>query len=746
VGTRRRFLIGSAAVVGGAAVFGYVAATRPLPNPLLDHLEAGEASLDRFVKITADNQVWIAVPRAEMGQGVQGSLAQLVAEELGLDWQDVHVFHPPGDAAYPNIEGLTDGVPFKPFDRGFVAESVRDVARVAGKFLGLQMTGGSSSVRDAWEPMRMSGALARELLLAEAAARFGVDTTDGLVIKDRQVFNGQRSFTFAELAPAAALRPIPSDINLTPKSNWKIIGQSVPRPDIPPKVDGTAEFGIDVELPDMLHAAVANAPAFGSILKLVDATTIQSMPGVVRVVELENAVAVVAQSYWQAKKALAALDITWTAAPAPVNSDTMFDDYQRLLDSAEEGYVFRNDGDAQTALAEGQGDVFEATYKVPYLAHTCMEPQSCTVLVEESGARVWMGAQIPTSIKTMVANTLGLDEKNVEVNVTLLGGGFGRRLEADIAIQTAQIAREFKGRPIKVVWSREEDTTHDFYRPAALGRLRAHIASDGSFDALDIRVVSQKIFSDFALRNIGFGLPDPDVTAGQGLSDQAYGFPNYRMEHRPVSNAIPVGNWRSVGHSFGAFFLESLLDEIAVAKNLDPVAMRMDLLKGHPVAQGVVEEVARLADWQGTEETKRGFAYHWCFASFSAQIVEIDVEGDALKVKKVWCAADAGPAVNPSTIRAQLESSIAYALSSALFQEITVKDGAVQQTNFHDFDAIRIFQNPDIEVSILENSPDIGGVGELGVPAVIPALMAAIARATGRRIRELPITKAGFVV
>ncbi len=742
--TRRLFLIGGAAIVGGGAAFGYWAVNRQLPNPLLDDLDPGEVSFNRYLKITPENEVWVAVPRAEMGQGVYTSLAQLVAEELDLDWDDVNVFHPPGHTSYGLVEGVLDGLPFKPFDKSWLAESTRDVVRVAAKFLGLQMTGGSSSLRDAWEPMRASAALARHALLEEAAERFGVSASE-LSIKGRQVFNGADALTFAELAEAAAGRDVPSHLPLKQPKDWKIIGQSVPRPDLPGKVNGTAIFGIDFELPDMVYAAAINAPAIGGKVKSVDDSASKAMRGYQATVQMDDAVAVVADSYWRSQQAALALDIAWTAPEEQINTDSLFDEYQAQLDGDEGGHAFRDDGNAQTVISEAGGNRFQATYKTPYLAHTCMEPQNCTILYKDGKAQVWAGFQVPTSVKIMVGQTLGISPNDVEANVTLLGGGFGRRLEVDLAIQAAHIAKQMEGTPIKLVWSREEDTTHDFYRPAALGQFSAAL-NDNGIEAIDMRIVNQPIFSGYGQRSMGMGLAGPDSTAAQGTFDQAYNISNYRMEHLDPGKNFPTGFWRSVGHSYAAFFLESFLDEIAIEQNNDPVALRRELLSHDPVAMGVVNEVARMADWQGLNEVRRGFAYHWCFGSYSAQIVDVIVDGDDVKVVKVYAAIDAGKAVNPDIMKAQIEGGIVYGLSSALMQEITVVDSAVQETNFDTFDAMRIWQMPEVDVSILENMPQPGGIGELGVPAVIPAFTNALARATGKRVRELPVTKSGFSV
>ncbi len=737
--TRRIFLVGTAAVAGGLAV-GWHFVRKPHPNPLADELAPGETTLNPYLRIGADNRIAIIVPRAEMGQGVMTSLAMLVAEELELDLDQVSVEHGPAAKAYFNRAGMESAAPFPHYDHSFLAEFSRDAFGTLGKLLGQQITGGSTSVVDGFEPMRLAGATARRLLLAAASEKLGQPEGELRLEAAHVVAGDGRKLTFGELAAAAAAIEPPGDVTPKPESEWRLIGKDQPRVDIPGKVVGQAPFGIDVRLPDMLYGTVRMNPHLGGGMRGFDAAAAKSILGVVDVVDLGGGIGVIAKSTWQAFKAAAAVEVDWEAAAYPADTAALFAVLNQALAQGE-GSDMRDDGDAEAALASA-ANVIEASYSAPFLAHACIEPMNATAQVAGGRAEIWTGTQMPTMIRQRIAEELGIEQDQVTVNTTLLGGGFGRRTEPDFALLAIRLAAKAGGKPVKVTWSREEDTTHDAYRPAAVARFRGAMGADGVPSVIDARIASPSTLASFMSRAMpGISPMGPDKLITEGSHDQPYAVANYRVTGVDAPQGPPIGFWRSVGDSFNGFFHECFLDELARAGGVDPVEMRLKLMQPWPHAAKVVDTVAKMSNW-GAKLPKgrgRGIAFTLSFGSYVAEVVEVTAGPDGITIDKVWAAIDVGRALQPENIKAQVESGIIFGLSAA-FQEVNFAEGKVVETNFDTYDSLRIDRCPEIEVTVLENAPAMGGVGEPGVPPVLPALANAIFDATGQRMRDLPLS------
>ncbi len=746
--SRRRFLI-AGVLLGGSAYFGYQFLSKRdrLAKPAAFELDEKELALNGWFKISPDNSVTVMVPRQEMGQGVYTALAMLVAEELDADWSKVKVEQAPVDKMYANITMLTDGLPFDENDKSYAAAIARRVGYSLGDTLGVQATGGSTSVRDAWESMRVAGASAREMLVAAAAKQWQVSasecTTRNGVVSHQAA--GKQA-TYGELAGAAAQLPVPTQPKLKDPKDYVLIGKAQRRLDIPEKVTGAAQFGLDVRVRGMVYAAIAQCPVFGGTLKSVDESKIKSMPGVKRVVSLPNAVAVVADSYWRAKTALTALPIVWDeGANAKLSSTEITEQFQRDLESGKAG-SYRDEGDAIAELGRA-AKVIEAQYHVPFLAHATMEPINCTARVADGGCEVWVPNQAPSLVQWIAGKTAGIATEKVIVHTPYLGGGFGRRSEMDVVVQAVSIAKELNGPAVKLVWSREEDMQHDMYRPAAIAKFRAALDGEGKPTAWWNRIVGPSVTLSFMERIVPWAASDlmQDKTNAEGAADIPYEIPNLKVEHVLARTPIPVGFWRSVGHSYNSFFKESFIDELAHAAGKDPYEFRRGLLAQHPRHRTVLETAAQKAGW-GTPLEKgmgRGIALHKSFHSIVAQVAEVAVsaEGD-IQINRVVCVIDCGQTVNPDTIIAQMESGIIFGLSAALFGEITIKDGRVEQGNFPSYDMLRLAETPQIEVHIIASDYPMGGVGEPGTPPIAPAVTNAIFAATGKRIRQLPIRAA----
>ncbi|MGA7324676.1 MAG: xanthine dehydrogenase family protein molybdopterin-binding subunit [Rhodomicrobium sp.] len=740
---RRTFLAGSAATAGGLAV-GYYFYRRPYPNPLDTGARSDEAVFNPYVKIGTDNRITVIVPRAEMGQGVRTTLAALVAEELDVPLEEIRVTHGPASWAYYNRAALADGGPFAKFDTGLIASTAREAMGATAKMIGLQITGGSSSTVDAFNKMREAGALARMLLLEAAAETFG-ESAQALKTKDAMIVNSAgTSVPYGAVAARAAQLPLPSSVELKERARWRYLGKPQSRVDVPDKVTGKARFGIDVDLPGMVYATVRMNPHLGAAMKSFDASEALKMPGVQTVASIGNGVAIVADNTWRAFRAADAVKIEWEEAAYPKSTAEIFAAIEKHA-AFGEGFAFRNDGSAaEVQQAARPDDVIEAEYRAPFLAHACMEPMNATAQWKEGKLEIWVPTQVPTLVQTIAAREFGIRSEDAVVHVTYLGGGFGRRLETDYALYAMRVAKLTGGLPVKVTWTREEDTQHDAYRPGAIGRFRGVVQKGGLPVVVDANIAAPSILKSVAGRMWPYvPIAGPDKVVAEGSFDQPYDISNYRVCGAVVDLAIPVGFWRSVGNSYNGFFHETFMDELAHKSGIDAVEMRRKLMAKWPASLKAVEKAAEMSDWASPLPAGkgRGFAFTLSFGTWVAEVVQVALEGDSIRIEKVWCAADVGMALDPRIIESQMQSGIIFGLSAAMCQEITFKDGKVEQANFTDFDAMRMNQAPAIEVAILENSPWMGGVGEPGTPPSLPALGNAIFAATGKRIRELPFSK-----
>jgi isoquinoline 1-oxidoreductase beta subunit len=749
---RRRFLI-TAGVIGGAMAIGIWRLYRErdrLTPPADLHAGDNEAILTAWIKIAPDGRVTVEVPRQEMGQGVTTSLPMLVAEEMDADFGQVHFEQSPVDPIYANGTILGDGVPFRPDDNGWLAAIAHLTQYKVGEALGVMATGGSTSVRDAWLPMRRAGATARAMLVQAAAQKFGVPPNECVVSKSVVQHNGaHKQATFGELALEAAKLPIPRDVALKDPSRFTLLGKSPPRLDIPVKVDGSAQFGMDVRLPGMLYAAIAQCPVFGGTLRSFNADQARTRAGVKGVLALPAtstsapAVVAIAEHYWQARSALAQVDIVWDEGPnAGHDTAQQRSRYQQLLDSGE-ARTYDEAGNVEAALAN-PARLVEAAYFVPYLAHATMEPVNCTAVCRDGSCEVWVGNQSPSLVRWYAAKAAGIDSANVTVHTPFLGGGFGRRSEMDVVTQAVMLAKQIPDTPVQLIWSREEDIQHDVYRPMAAAKFRAGLDAAGNLTAWYNRIAGQSCTASFTARLLPAAASDAmkDKTMVEGAFDLPYLLPNRKVEHVLTHEPIPVGYWRSVGHSYNAFFTECFLDECADAAGQDPYEFRRALLKGRPRHRAVLEAAAKQAGWDDSlpAGVGRGIALAESYHTIVAQVAEVEVKNNAPLVRRIVCAVDCGLALHPDIVTAQMTSGIVFGLSAALFGEITVEKGRVMQSNFPAYDMVRLAQTPEIEVHIVDSGVEhLGGIGEPGTPPVAPAVCNALFAITRKRIRALPI-------
>jgi len=747
--SRRAFLIGGA-VTAGALIVGWRFLTpsdSAGPDALMKPGQ-DEAALNAWVKIAADGAVTIAVPRSEMGQGVHTALPMILAEELDADWTSVRIVDAAVDVAYVNDVMMGEGFPFGPHDTGFLARNARDAGGWAARLIGLQATGGSTSVRAAWMPMRQAGAAARAMLVAAAAEKFGVaegelTTADGAVIHAAS----NRRAGYGELASRAATKSPPEELTLKSPSQFRIIGTPRARLDIPAKVDGTAVFGADVRLPDMLYATLRHPPVVGATVKQFNPADVARMPGVRKVTAVPGAVAVIGDSYWQARQAVEALAIDWEMAEASrISNEEIYSQFEAAL--AEDGFGYQDEGDAVAAL-ETAGNVFEATYRAPFLAHATMEPMNCTAFLQDGKLKIWAPTQAPSIMRWIASQESDIAEEDVEVNVTYLGGGFGRRGEPDFVRQAVALALAVPGRPVKLMWSREEDMQHDTYRPAGLSHFRVSVDPEGYPLAWHNKVVGPSVSGQATMRYLPFGDDSsPDRTTVDGAAWLPYATADMRVEHILSRVPMRVGFWRSVGHSHNAFFTESVIDELAHKAGKDPYRYRRHLLRDNPRYLKVLDAAAAKAQWDRELPQGRalGIALHESFGAIVAQVVEIGLEDGQPRVHRVVCAVDCGVVINPDTLVAQMESGIVYGLSAALWGEITFAGGEVQQTNFPDHEVIRMATMPEIETVIVGSAEAPGGAGEPGTPPIAPAVANALFQLTGKRVRDLPLSKQDWAV
>ncbi|MFZ1468229.1 MAG: molybdopterin cofactor-binding domain-containing protein [Paracoccaceae bacterium] len=725
---RRSFLIGSAAIAGGVA-FGWYQYRKELPNPIAGQ---GLGVLTPYVLIDAQG-VTLITPRAEMGQGTHTTLAALVAEELALDWDQVRVMHGPPGQAYYNGALLREGVPFSPFDQGWLAEAARDAMDIPARFLGLQLTGGSTAIPDAYEKMRIAGAVARQALILAASRRLGLPVQD-LTAKAGAVHapNGVQ-LSYIDLAVDAAGVDPPDPPPLKPRADWVLLGQSLPRTDVPAKSTGTARYAIDTRLPGMVFASIRRNPAQGAGMASFDATAALTLQGVQQVIALDGGVAAIATTTWGAFQALEQTQIIWQAPETPVTDALLSADLVAALQDAPDSTP-RDTGNATDAG-------FSADYTVPHLAHATMEPMGAAAWLQDGRLQVWAGTQFPTMARSIAATAAGLPEDAVDLHTEFMGGGFGRRSEGDFIRQAAALAKELSPTPVLLTWSREEDSTHDMYRPAAMARVRASL-KDGLVDHFHLATASASIIQSMSGR-LGLPAMGADSSIVQGAGDQPYGFANYRVTGHRATGRVPIGFWRSVGNSQNSFFHDCAMDELAHLAGDDPLTFRMRHMDHQPSIQ-VLAAVSDLSGWTTPPAPghARGVGFALSFGVPVATVIQVAQTAQGIRLTDAWIAADVGIALDPGIIQAQLSGGLVFGLSAAITGEVTFADGRAQQTNYWDFDPMRMHQCPPITVKILESGGPIRGVGEPGTPPAAPALANAIFALTGQRICSLPLNRA----
>ncbi len=721
--SRRRFLQGAAGLTlavylpAGAQATAAAAGTNPAGTA------APAFAPNAFLRIGADNSVTVVAKHLEMGQGTHTGLATIVAEELDAAWAQVKVEGAPADAK--RFNNLNWGP--------------------------MQGTGGSTAMANSWEQLRRAGASARAMLVGAAAHQWQVPAGE-ITVADGVVSHpasGRRA-TFGQLAEAAAEQPLPAEIRLKDPKDFKLIGKRAPRKDSADKVNGKARFTQDVHLPGMLTAVVAHPPRFGARVKSFDAAKAKAVKGVVAVVAIPSGVAVLARDTWSAKKGRDALVVQWDEATGYKGSSAeIMAQYHEL--AKKPGSIARQDGTPDSAFA-GAAKVLKAAYDFPYLAHAAMEPLNCVVSLSADGCEIWNGEQMQTTDQAKVAELLGLKPEQVKLNMLFAGGSFGRRASkhADYLLEAVNIAKAIGGKaPVKLVWLREDDMKAGYYRPAFHHTLEAAIDAQGRLQGWRHRLVGQSILADSpfagAIKN---GI---DFVSVEGAANLPYAIPNLQVDlHTPLDVGVPVLWWRSVGSTHTAYSTETFLDEVAAATSQDPVQLRLGLLQKHPRHAGVLKLAAEKAGW-GTplapgkpgERRGRGVAVHESFHSYVAQVAEVTVQADgSLKVDRIVAAVDCGIAINPDNVRSQVEGSVGFALSALLHGAITLKDGVVEQSNFHNYAPLRINEMPKVEVHIVASAEPPTGIGEPGVPPVAPAVANAIAAATGKWVRSLPIDPA----
>jgi len=766
---RRRTLLVSGLGAAGALVLGWAALPPRDRVGGLDSLpeEAGAIGLNGWIKIADDGVVLLAMNRSEMGQGTHTALAMLVAEELDVALARVRLVPAGHDRLYGNVAMFVGNLPFHPGEtepgrQTNVARSGQWVVAKVARELGINATGGSSSVVDAWDVLRLAAATARARLVGAASIAWKLPVGELTVTEGVVGHASGAQAHYGELARMAAATP-PGDVLLKPRAQWSLIGTAAPRIDLPAKVDGTARFGTDVRLPGMLFAAIRHCPMLGGSAGAVDVAPALALPGVERVVRLgpyagsTAALAVVGQTWWHAQRGAQAIRVEWQQRPAgPLDSAAIVASLERearAADAAGAGFTFFSRGeapdDARSAGAVPLRQV-EQLYRAPYLAHAPMEPINCTARVAGGQVEVWAPTQVPGLARDIAAQVAGVPVEAVTVHVTYLGCGFGRRLDVDFVGQAVRIAQETGGRPVQLVWSREEDIGHDFYRPAGAALLRATLGADGLPLTLAITSAGDAITPRWMERGIPYltgPVDTPDKTASEGLYDQSYAIPYQRIRHVATKSGVPVGYWRSVGHSHNAFFSEAFIDELAHAAGQDPLAYRLAMLQGVPRHRAVLELVAERAGWPGHGEARRplpagrarGVALHESFGSVVAQVVEASIENGRPRVHRVVCAADVGTVVNPGIVAQQMESAVIFALSAALYGRIDIAGGVVRQSNFPNYPVVRLGESPLIETHLVPSERAPGGVGEIGTPPLAPALANALFALTGKRLRELPL-------
>ena len=706
IDTRRRQFLKASVAVGGGLVIGFV---MPSARQAMASEPKDIFAPNAWIRIAKDDTVTLIVAKVEMGQGVYTSMPMLLAEELEVDLTKIH---------------LEDAPPSKEY---------------IDPILKFQATGGSTSVRSSWKPLGEAGAATRMMLIAAAAETWKVKPADchaenGMVIHNAS----NRSLSYGQLAESAARQPIPKKIVLKDAKNFKVIGKPIARRDSPGKVNGSALYGIDIKLPGLLTAMFVPCPVFGGKLKSVDDSAAKAVKGVKHVFQVENGVAVVADGFWAAKQGREALKVQWDeGALAQLDSAAIERQFEQA--TTQIGNIARKEGDVVAALGKAAKTV-EAVYHAPYAPHCTMEPLNCTVDLRADHCDIWVGTQVPAMAQEAVAKVSGLPNEKIKVHITYLGGGFGRRLEVDFITQAVAIAKQ-AGAPVKLIWTREDDMRHDVYRPASFTKLRAGLDAKGRPTVWEQHIACPSIFKRYMPALLGEDGKKVDPSSVEAAADHPYAIPNVRVDYHVTDPGVPVGFWRSVGNSQNGFFTESFIDELAHAAGQDPLKYRLQLLAKQARFRGVLELAATKAGWGEPlpKGTGRGIAAVFSFASYAAEVAEVEVSANGeINVKRVVCAIDCGSIVNPDTIKAQVEGAVIFALTAALKGPITIKNGQVEQSNFHDYPLLSLVETPKIEVYIIDSHEAPGGVGEPGVPPLAPAVANAIFAATGKRLRRMP--------
>jgi len=752
---KRRHLILSGLGITGALVVGWgvMPERSRMGKPSNMLLTEGHIALNGWIKIAKDGAVVLAMHRSEMGQGIHNALSMLVAEELDVPLSQIRLEQAGHDSIYGNVAMFVGTLPFHPLqsegvDKPFVVHSGEWIVGKVARELGVNATGGSSSVKDAWSHLRLAAATAKASLLLAAANQWKVPLSEIKAKEGVLTHASGKSANYGEFAKAAAAQT-PQNVALKDRKDWTLIGKPSQRADVPSKTKGTAVFGMDVRLPNMLFASVVQVPQMGGSLVNFDAKEALAMPGVVKCVQLASHVgsapgfAVVAKTTWHAKLAADKVKAQW-AQRAEGAIDTQRIEAQLFEKlKTEKGFAFYEKGDADKAESSAARTI-QAQYKAPYLAHATIEPMNCTAQFKGGLLEIWAPTQVPGLARAAAAKVADMSEDKVKLNVTLLGGGFGRRLEADVVAQATQIAMAVEGSPVQLVWSREEDMTHDFYRPMHVAQLNAAINAKGEVESLRIKSAGDAIsprWMSRVLPALSGPIDAPDKTTAEGLFDLPYGFANQHMAHVSTRMGVPIGFWRSVGHSHNAFFSESFIDELAFETKQDPVAFRLSLLTQAPRHAAVLKLAAEKAKWGAALSSghAHGVALHESFGSIVAQVAEVSMKEGVLRVHRVVCAIDCGTVVNPNTVAQQVESSVSFALSAALFGKIDIQEGVVQQTNFTNYPLVNLAQSPVVETWIMPSTQSPEGVGEPAVPPLAPAVANAMFKLTGQRVRSLPL-------
>ncbi|MBO1358497.1 xanthine dehydrogenase family protein molybdopterin-binding subunit [Acetobacter sacchari] len=667
------------------------------------------AQIGGFVRISSDNEIALIVPNIEMGQGIYTAEAMLIAEELEVN---------PG-----RITVLT-ALP-------------QDVTDMTPPLLRSLSTGGSRSIRKSWTPLRQAGAVARLMLVSAAAEKWNV-SADSLIVEDGTIKNpaSNEVATYGDLAVGAIRQPVPATVKLKPPTAWKLVGQSIPRVDIPDKLNGHAVFGIDVRVPGMVYGAIMGCPFLGGSVVRFDDRAARAIPGVLDILSIGSAIAVIARKYWIARKGLAALDVTWSAEKyAHLSTDDVLASIKNAADHVAP-VTARDDRRADTAQISGKK--IDSAYQSPFLAHAAMEPLNATIHVHSEGCDVWMGTQVPTRARQAVAAVTGIPEKNVAIHNHMIGGSFGRRLATDFLEQAAKFACKTK-MPVKFIWSREEDIRQDLFRPAYYDRVSATLGADGQPLVWTHHVSGPSVMDRFTPGGLPVGKLDHDAVAG--AADTPYELPNMHVIWTRADTPVPVSWWRGVGPAHNVYVVESFIDELAFEAGADPIAYRKRLLKNNPRSVAVLELAAEKSDWNSDmpEGVGRGVALHNAFGTHCAVVAEVAIEPTkAIKISKVTAVVDCGMAVNPDTLVAQIEGGLLFGFTAALYGEITLEGGRIDQSNFHNYRLMRINEAPHVEVHIVNSGEEPGGIGEVGTAAAFPALSNALFSATKERYRKYP--------